>query len=332
MIFKSHILEENLQSTDNLKAFLFYGENDGLKKEFKEKIKTQNKSGEVIMFFQDEILKNKNTLIKEIENKSLFNEKKTIFIEQATDKILDIINEIINSIHNEKIILFSGILDKKSKLRSYFEKSKECGVSACYKDNEINIKKIISNKLKGYQGLNSQLLNLLVQNSGLDRNKINNEIDKIISCFVDKKIDLTKVDSLLNVKSNEDFNILKDEALNGNKNSTNRLLADTVFEPEHIIYYLNIINQRINKLNEIEELKKNNSNLETLISNLRPPIFWKEKSTIIEQSKKWNKIKIKKALKETYNTEVQIKSNSAIRKDLLIKNLIVDLCSVANSA
>ena len=53
---------------------------------------------------------------------------------------------------------------------------------------------------------------------------------------------------------------------------------------------------------------------------------------LLEQSKKWNKNKIQKALKKTYNTEIEMKSNSSIRKDLLIKNLIIDLCVTANSA
>ena len=68
------------------------------------------------------------------------------------------------------------------------------------------------------------------------------------------------------------------------------------------------------------------------VTNLKPPIFWKDKPVLIEQAKKWNKIKILTALNKTYETELQLKSNSSIKKDLLIKNLIVDLCSVVNSA
>tara|TARA_B100000686_G_scaffold347911_1_gene437705 strand:- start:404 stop:1402 length:999 start_codon:yes stop_codon:yes gene_type:complete len=332
MILKSYILEKDYNYFENYKIFLFYGENQGLKREFKEKLKIQNKNQEILNLFQDEIIKNKNILVNEVSNQSLFKEKKIIFIDQVNDKILDAIEEIIEYVQNEKIFLFSDILDKKSKLRSYFEKSKSCGVTACYQDNEITIKKIIMERLNGYQGLTSQVTNLITQSTGLDRNKVNNEIDKIICCFKDKKIDLKKIDLLLNARSNDDFNLLKDEALNGNKINTNKLLADTVFEIENNIYYLNSINQRINKLNEIENMKKENSNIESLISSLKPPVFWKDKPMLIQQSKKWNKNKIQEALKKTYNTEIEIKSNSSIRKDLLIKNLIIELCSTANSA
>ena len=332
MIYKSYILEENIKSIANQKIILFYGENEGLKKEFKEKIKVQNKNQEILNLLQDEVIKNENILINEINNKSLFNEKKIIFINEVNDKILNIIEEILENIQEERIFLFSNVLDKRSKLRSFFEKSKTTGIVPCYQDNEITIKRIIMKKLTGYQGLSSEVTDLIIQNTGLDRNKVNNEIDKITSCFQDKKIDLKKIDLLLNIKTSDDFNLLKDEALNGNKINTNRLLADTVFEAENNIYYLNTINQRINKLNEIENMKKDNSNIESLISNLKPAVFWKDKPMLIQQSKKWNKKKLTKALNETYNVEVSIKSNSSIRKDLLIKNLIIDLCSTANSA
>ena len=79
-------------------------------------------------------------------------------------------------------------------------------------------------------------------------------------------------------------------------------------------------------------MKQNGTNIETIISNLKPPIFWKDKPKLIEQSRKWNKNKIQDALKKTYDIELKIKSSSSIRKDLLIKNLIVDLCNTANSA
>ena len=332
MIFKSYNLEENLDLIDNHKIILFYGENHGLKKEFKEKLRNKTKSQETLYLSQEEIIKNKNTLLNEVTNKSLFNEKKIIFINQASDSIFGIIDEIEELIEEEKIIIFADILDKKSKLRNHFEKSKTIGIVACYQDNDIAIRKIITKKLNGYLGLTNQIINQIIQSTGLDRVKVNNEIDKIICCFTDKKIDPNKIGLLLNNRTNEDFNMLKDEALNGNKINTNRLLADTVFDLESNIYYLNTINQRIVRLNEIESMKPDNPNIESIVSSLKPPVFWKDKPMLIQQSKKWNKNKINYALKKTYDVELKVKSNSAIRKDLLIKNLIIDLCSKANSA
>ena len=332
MIFKSYLLEQNNLVIYNYKAFLFYGENQGLKKEFKEKIKLDKKDLEKLNLFQDEILKNQNILINEIKNKSLFEKEKVVFINEANDKIVPIIENIVEQIEGEKIFIFSDVLDKKSKLRNLFEKSKIYGASPCYKDNEITLRNIIADKLKNYEGMSPQIGNLLIQNTNLDRNKILNEINKIQSYFVDKAIAIDKINQLLNIKSSDDFNELKDEALKGNKIKTNRLLADTIFNSENNIFYLNSINQRINRLNEIENLKLQNQNMETLIANLKPPVFWKDKSTLIDQAKKWNKKKIKQALNKTFRVEISIKSNSSINKDILIKNLIVELCQTANAS
>ena len=332
MIHKSYLLEQNLESIYKYKIFLFYGENQGLKKEFKEKIKTLNKDSEILNLFQEEILKNKDLLFNEIKTQSLFNKERIFLIDEADDKIIDLISEIDTIIKDERIYIFSNILEKKSKLRNYFEKSKNHGTSACYADNEITIKKIILNKLRNFEGLSNDIVNLIIHNTGTDRNKINNEIDKIKSCFLNKKINIDQVTSLLNLKVNEDFNQLRDEALNGNRNKTNKLLASTIFEGEDNVYYLNLINQRVNKLREINELKKNEKNIEVIVNNLRPPVFWMDKPTLIEQSKKWNGEKISEILKKTYNIELQIKSSATINKNLLIKNLLIDLCINATSS
>ncbi len=332
MIYKSYLVEQNENALNAHKAFLFYGENQGLKKEFKIRLKKLNNKSQILNLFQEDLVKNQSLLRNEITNKSLFEESKVIFIHEATDKIIQPIEDVIDDLNNDKIYLFSDLLDKKSKLRSLFEKSKNSGIIACYIDNEITIKKLISQKLSILKGFNQQILNLILQAVGTDRDKINNEVEKIKSCFKDTVLEASKVEQLLNLSSTDDFSLLKDAAIRGNKFSTNRLLADTVFEPEKIFFYINLIAQRINKLREIEDIKVTGGNLEEIISKLKPPVFWKDKPILTEQSKKWNKEKINNALKMMFELENKIKTNSSIRNDLLVKNLLVNLCDQASSA
>ena len=228
-----------------------------------------------------------------------------------------------------KLFFFSDILDKKSKVRGFFEKDENCAAIACYPDNEITIKKLILERLIGFEGLSTQNLNIIIDNCKLDRVKLNNELEKIISFFQDKKIVTEKLQSLLNIASNEDFNLLKDAALTGNKMITNKLLNETLIEPDKIIYYLNVINQRLNKLKEINSAK-GSEKLEEKIKSLKPPIFWKDKNNFVNQAKLWNTTKIKNILNETYNLEIKFKSNSTINKNVLIKKLIIDICEQAN--
>ena len=328
MQVKSYLLEENLSLIKNLS--LFYGENLGLKDEFKKKIKNKYTGVEVLKINQDDILKNSSIFFREIDNFSLFEKKKIIFVDQVNDKILDIIIEARKNLNDTQIYLFSDLLEKKSKLRKYFEESQTLAIIACYSDNEIGIRKIVQKELIGFKGLTSQNLNIIIDNCNLDRMKLNNELEKIKIFFKDKNIETEKLQSLLNIRVNEDFNLLKDAALSGNKIKTNKLLNDTIFEDEKNIYYLNLISQRLLKLNELNNLTLKLS-LDKAISSLKPPIFWKDKINFIDQAKKWNSKKIKLVLGKAYNFEVLIKSNSSINKNILIKKFIVDLCDLANA-
>ena len=329
MLIKSYIAENNIEVL-NKNLSLFYGENLGLKNDFRKKIKLKFKDAEIIYFNQEEILKNNEIIMREINNISLFEKKKIFFIDQVNDKFADIAKKIFEINKDEKVFLFAEILEKRSKLRSFFENSKEVYIIPCYADNEITIKKIINERLKGFNGLTRENVNLISENSNLDRIKLNNEIDKIITYFQDKKIDEKELEILLDLKINDDFNLLRDEALKGNIHKTNKLLSETMLEEEKNVYYLNLINIRLNKIKELKKLALN-KNIEAAISDLKPPIFWKEKDNFISQVKKWDSQKISKILQRTYDLEVKIKSNSLINKNSLMKKLIVDLCTLANS-
>ena len=330
MIFKSYIIENDIQNTKkNLN--LFFGENLGLKQDFKKKIKESFKRCEFLNFYQDDIIKNNNILFNEINNISLFENEKIILIEQASDKILEVIEEISTKNKEQKVYLFAEWLDKKSKLRDFFEKSEDCAAIACYDDNEIAIKKIIQNKLGGFEGLSSYNVNLIINNCNLDRVKLKNELEKISTFFNNKIIETEKLEILLNNKISEDFNKLRDEALNGDKTKTNKLLSETQIENEKDIYYLNIINQRLIRLLELYKEDSGKTNIVSKINKLKPPIFWKDKENFAKQALKWSKKKVNYALENNYNLEIKLKSNSSISKNILIKKLMVDLCNLANA-
>ncbi len=329
MQFKSYLIEEDLDKVQK-NNFLFYGENIGLKDEFRKKIKNTYKNSEILIFNQEEILKDQNIFLSKVNNLSLFEKKKVFIVNQANDKFLPFLEILGNVDENQKFFIFADILEKKSKIRNYYEKSKDCAIVACYMDNEISIKKIIHNRLKGFQGLTAQNINLILDNCNLDRVKVNNELEKIISYFQNKKLDTEKLEVLLNTKINDDFNLLKDEALMGNKTKTNTLLCNTVIDLDKFIFYLNLINQRLTKLKEINKLSVN-SNLEEALKTLKPPIFWKDKPNILAQLKKWDEQKINSILSNTYDIEKKVKTNSKINSNVLLKKLILDICQMANA-
>ncbi len=329
MIYKSYLVENNYDLIKNVSSALFYGENIGLKKTFKTQLKSNNKNSLFISFSQDEVIKNETILIRELENSSLFGENKIIFLEDCNDKILNILEPYLEKRFNFQTIIFAGVLEKKSKLRATYEKSKIFPAIACYPDNEISIEKIIQNKLRGFQGLSRDNINMIIEACVFDRVRLENEIEKIITFFSNKKIETETLAKLLNNPLTDNFNDLKDEAMKGNKLKTNNLLSTTVIEVDKVIFYLSIINQRLIKLDEINYQKE--ESIEKKIQNLKPPVFWKDKPNLISQLKKWKPVNIKKAMNNIYKLEIKIRSNSTINKDLMIKKLMVDICDLANA-
>ena len=137
MIYKSYIIEKDISALDNINGTLFYGENVGLKDDLKDLIKSQNKDAEQISFHQSDIQKNPNIIREQISNTSLFNNKKIIIVNDFTEKLKDNILEITEDIGKDmKIFLFSENLDRRSLVRSHFEKEKNLAIVPCYQDSE----------------------------------------------------------------------------------------------------------------------------------------------------------------------------------------------------
>lgn len=331
MIIKSYILENN-EDLFKCNLSLFYGQNLGLINSFKEKIKDfYKKKAEIYTLYQKELIEEKSDFFVKISTLSLFNKQKVFLIHNCTDKIIPILEKLENEIDGNRIFLFSDILDKKSKLRSHFEKSKKYSVIPCYEDNEASLKKIIEYKLENFTGVNTNVINKLISNCDLSRIKLNNELEKMTIFFSNRKINDNELDLLLNTKESENFNNVSDSALLGDQVKTNQLLNNVTLETEKTFFYLSVINQRFTNIKNILILSRN-SNLETALNQIKPPIFWKDKPIVLNQLKKWSLKKINLALNKTYNVETQIKSSSTLNKNLLLKQTIIDVCNLANAA
>lgn len=333
MILKSYIIEKDHSILSKFKSVLMYGENNGIKDDIKEKILKDSKNSEVINLFHEEIYNNKKILDNFISNSSLFSKKKIIFIHEVSDKIFEEIFEALNDLKEDvKIFIFSNQLEKRSKLRAHFEKTKDLGIIACYQDNEITLRNYINSSLITYKGLTPEITNLIMINSNKDRKTIKSEIKKIKSFFNKKLINKIELEELLNIKTNSNFSEITDAALNGDKNSLNKLMGEVEFLQEETFFYLNLISNKIFKLLEIKLNSTNPQNEIELVEGTKSKIFWKDRPIFLAQLKKWNHLKLEEALKKIIDIELAMKSNSLIKKDVLIKDLLIKLCGEASTS
>ena len=144
MIIKSFELEKLKSSIFNI--HLIFGNNDGIKEDIINTIYLKDFVGEIFKYDETEILNNKDEFISNLLTNSLFGNKQIIIISRATEKLYPLINDILERKKIQtQIIIKSSNLEKKSKLRSIFEKDKTLICTPVYEDNVRTLNQIISN-------------------------------------------------------------------------------------------------------------------------------------------------------------------------------------------
>ena len=330
MELKSYLVEKNLNQIKNYPFILLYGENMGLIDVLKLSIK-KFFDYEHINFFQEELIKNDQLLSSEMNNLSLFGRNKLIIIHEANDKILPQIK--VNFIKTNNIVLvISSILDKKSKLREFFSKEKTCAIIACYDDNERSLVEYIKKELSDFQNLNTNIISSIIINSNSNRQVVRNELNKIKSCFINKKLETEKINKLLNYRENYDFSTIRDAALNGDKKKLNFEFSSLNLSNENTLIFFNFISTRLLKLYQARINEKNCKNIEEAIEQLRPKLFWKERDNFVTQVHKWNLKKINLALKNLGKFDKDVKKNYNQSEDTILKQLLISLCNIASSS
>ena len=329
MIIKSYEIKKiNLE---NSQFVLFYGHNQGLKKEA---INNLNKKNTISNYDEKEILDNDNNFIENILSKSLFEQQKFIVIKRATDKILDIIKILhLRNLEDTKIILDSDNLEKKSKLRSYFEKHRTLVCVPFYPDNEQTLSKLAYNFFRDRKiSISSSNVNLIVNKCSGDRDTLVNELEKIEYFSKNgKQINSENISKLINLSENHSISELIDNCLAQNKKKTISILNDNNFSNEDCIMITRLFIVKAKKLLVLSKAFKTNKNLDLTISSAKPPIFWKEKEITKQQIQNWSSRNIKKLIYSLSETELQIKKNINNSINLITDFLLLQSCSATNN-
>ena len=307
MIIKSY--EINKINPDLYNFLLFYGKNEGLKNEITKII--IKKQSNVLHYDEKEILDNENDFIESILTKSLFEEKKIIIVKRSTDKILKIVENLHSKNIEDVIIINADNLEKKSKLRSYFEKNKKLICVPFYPDNSQTLSKLAYNYLKDKKIVISQAnINLIINKCNGDREALLNELQKI-ECYSigGKKITSENIVQLTNLIENHSISELVDNCLAKNKKKIISILNENNFNNEDCIVISRLFLNKSKKLLQLSTEFKENKNIELTISTAKPPIFWKDKEITKKQINQWKPENIKELIYKLSEIELLIKKN-----------------------
>jgi DNA polymerase-3 subunit delta len=330
MIFKS--FEINKINKKINQFILFYGKNDGLKNEaLNILIKNENN---IQNYEEKEILDNENSFIENILSKSLFEKEKFIVIKRTTDKILKVVETLhLKNLEDITIILNSDILEKKSKLRSLFEKDKKLICVPFYPDNDQTLSKIANSFLNNRKiSISPSNINLIIDKCNGDRETLINELQKIEYFTKNgKKINTENISKLINLSENHSIAELIDNCLAQNKKKTISILNENNFSNEDCIMITRSFILKAKKLLVLSKIFETNKNLDLTISSAKPPIFWKEKEITKQQIQKWKPKNIKNLIYALSETELQIKKNINNSINLITDFILFQSSSAANN-
>ena len=310
MIIKTYELNKVNFHTNNFA--LFYGQNEGFKKEEIQKI--QSKIQIPVSYYDEkQILENKELFYENILTGSLFDDKKIIIINRASDKFINIIEDLLEKKINDRIILINcGILEKKSKLRKLFEKEKKLICVPFYPDNDQTLIKIAQNFFQNIKiPISTMNLNFIINKCNGDREKLNNELSKIKMFFLNKKkLNSEDLFKLINLDENHSISKLIDNCLAKNKRNIINILNENIFSSEESITIIRIFLNKSKRLLNILKQVENEKNLERVLESAKPPIFWKDKEIVKKQINSWTVDQIGKLISEINKIELKIKKNS----------------------
>ncbi len=322
MIIKSFELEK-LKSL-NFNFHLIFGNNEGIKEDIINNFYTKNFEGEVLKYDEQEILNNKEEFISSLLTKSLFESEKLIIISRATDKLINFVNEILeNEKIDSKIIIKCSNLEKKSKLRTLFEKEKQLICTPVYEDDTRSLNLVINNFLKKNKiSLSQEIKNILIERSKGDRINLKNELIKLKNLSVSKnKISSEDVLKLSNLAENYSVFELSDNYLAKNSKKVSNILNENNYSPEDCILIIRTILNKSKRLLKIKNEVDNNVDINQVISGFKPPIFWKEKDIVKRQAQSWSTNEVKEIIFKINDLETLVKKNAA-NSMLFVSNFV----------
>ena len=311
----------------NFNLFLFYGKNDGLQNEVINDTFTSNFKGNVNKYDETEFINNYETLASELLTSSLFEKEKIIIISRTSDKILKFVDEILDKgIKEIKIIFKSSELEKRSKIRIFFEKRKDLIIVPFYEDNSSTLSSIVIKFLNENNiNMSRESINLLVDRANGNRKILKTELDKILNySFTKKKIDLRAVQKLTNLNENYGVNELADNYLEKNKKNIAKILNENIYSDEDCILILRTVLSKSKRLINIIKKYNETKNLDEVIANNKPPIFWKDKDSVKRQANSWKIKDLKEKIYQINEVETLIKNNSKNSLNL-VSDFIVNI-------
>ena len=271
----------------------------------------------------DEFKNNPSVLHDNINTLSIFSEKRFILLDlmhiSITKNLENIILEAVKTKNSSYLLIVKSSNLRTGSFIRYFQNTNNSILVPCYEEKTNSIHSKLSNLFSKHEisfkeGFLEKLIPSLSSNSLIN----DMELEKM-DIFLTNNKNVTEETVLTLISKNEDINLNKVIENCSNGNSCEAL---TIFENiyENQGTSVTLIRMFVNHFKLLERILLNfehNKNLEYVIDNIKPPIFFKKKKFVIFQCNIWNLKSINLILARLIDLEVKCKLNHMAEKTLL---------------
>ncbi len=302
------------------RAILVYGPDNGLMKERaktmgKTVIEDLNDPFNVVVLSADSLADDPARLSDEANSMSMMGGDRLIRIENATDKLTQLLKTYLEDPSNNALIIMeAGELGPKSSLRKLCESAKNAAAVPCYVEDQRDVARLIRETLQAENiNADSDAITWLSANISGDRQKTRNELEKLITYKGQDKTPLTLDD--VRACCGEAGALALDDLVyavaghntSGALKTYNQLLEEGVaFMP-----ILRSLQNHFRRLHVTKAKMEQGESADQAIKSLAPPIFFKQQPAFKTQAQRWSLNGISKVSQKLMDLEAQCKQTGA---------------------
>lgn len=310
---------------------LIYGADSGLVRERNEKISKAILGADFsdpfakLELSEAELLADPARLCDELSAVSMMNPRRVIIVRDAGNNFTKVIEPALPYLHKDNyLIILADELTGKSSLRLLFEKEQSCAALACYKDEMRDVSAVIRKKFdEAAISYDREVLDYLASQLGNDRYVTYQELDKLVLYAGDeKKITLEDARQLIDYNQALQLDDIVNSVADRNLAALEKNITQHLREGTQPIMYLRALQRYFNRLYAIRAQMDTGQSAESVVSSLRPPVFFKQQPVLIRHANSWGIENIVKALKLLITAELDCKTSDlpaipASSRDLL---------------
>lgn len=315
----------------DFKYILIYGVDSGLVSIYYNKIAKYILGNDVSDPFRfcnldyQKIKDDSSVYLDELLAQSLIGGQRLIKLDNLSSSLNKSFIDIMENNNPETISIFlAGELKTSSSLRKFFEKSKNAITIACYKDDEQSISYVIQNKLRENNiNYNGDVMRFLQSKLLGNRQIVENELEKLILSLGDKKtIDLEDAQKLIIDSKEVSIDKITNSFASGNLKELESSIESAFSENMQPIVIIRSLINYFMRIKQVKDDVNSGLNIDSAVTKLRPPIFFKQMPAFKQHLSKWNSKVVDKVLVRLFDLEIDCKTTNK-PAELICKNTLL---------